>query len=103
MGGGGVGSAGRSCSPCAGGVGRVTPEPSGQDRALGHSCALEKSLEWLAELGRARVQQQVLEAPLPGPAEPGKFLNVNVQCLHGPRVRDQGTQQEHTPVSWIWI
>lgn len=94
MGGGGVGSAVRSCSPRAVGVGRVTLEPSRQDRALEYSCALEKSLEWLVEFGRARVQQQVLQTPLPGPVERGKlkFLNVNVQCLHGPRAQDQGRQ-----------
>lgn len=55
MGGGGVGSAVRSCSPRAVGVGRVTPEPSRQGRALEYSCASEKSLSsGLAEFGRAR-------------------------------------------------
>lgn len=88
----GWGSAVRSCSLRAVGVGCVTPEPSRQDRALEYSCALEKSLEWLAEFGRARVQQQVLETPLPGPVEQDKFLNVNVQCLHGPLVQEQGIQ-----------
>lgn len=79
-----MGSAIRSCSLRAVGVGRVTLEPSRQDRALEYSCALEKSLEWLAEFGRARVQQQVLQTPRPGPVDRDKFLNVNVQCLHRP-------------------